>query len=81
MSEENNSLELLRIYELKEKATAKYLKENRLAKVSIESSQVSNSNNIDIVILRDEKYKILAHYQVHEDGSLFKIGNDQDSGV
>ncbi len=63
MNEENNPLELLRIYELKENAVEQYLKETGFHDASIEHSILTFVDGTEIVVIQDKDLKFLANYQ------------------
>ncbi len=77
MNDELNQVKLLRIYALKERAVAQYTNDTGSKNASVDNSQVTNVNKTDFVIVRDKNFNILAHYQLQDDESLFRLDNDQ----
>ncbi|MFA8343117.1 MAG: hypothetical protein ACEPO8_09135 [Rhodothermaceae bacterium] len=59
--------------QLKLKAIEKCKQDLNIANASTSDSEVTVVNNEKIVIIRDFEKKILAHYQLQENGSLFKL--------
>jgi hypothetical protein len=81
MNTNQNSKVPFTTIELKILAEDQYRKDNGTQIVSLEQSEVSNVNSIDVVILRDPNSKIIRHYQHNGDGTFFKLGNDANDNA
>jgi hypothetical protein len=71
---ENN---FIRTEQLKEAAAKQYVKETNKEMPSLDNSVITIANGTEIVILRDKKSRIVAHYQLLEDYKFFKMENNE----
>jgi hypothetical protein len=74
MDNDNSNIRLNR---LKEEAAKQYVVETSMEMPSIPNSEVTIANGTEIIILRDNESKIVAHYQLLKDYKFFRMDNKE----
>lgn len=70
MNEDN----FIRVDRLKMEAAKQYVTDTNKEMPSVKLSDVTLANGTEIVILRDKKENIVAHYQLLKDYKFFRMG-------